>query len=533
MKYIRRFIYLFALAIGLMVIKVNAATLNVTISASSSRVVVGNTVTYTVTVSSSELLGSFRYGVTYDSSKLSLESGTLNAAPAFDGTKKSVTYTFKFRAKASGNANFNFNIYEAIDWNFNNFSYKGTTTKSITIITQAQLEASYSKNNNLSNLKVDGFDLSPAFNKNTTNYSLLLENDVKEINISGSKEDNTASVDGFGKHELVEGLNKINIKVTAQNGSTKTYVIEATVKELKPIVVNVDNVEYTVVRKKNLIEKPNTNYDEIEINIGEEEKIPAFENKATNTTLVGLKDSDGNIELYEYKDDNYKKYIEYSFDSIIVTPASMKNIPEGYIETKVKIGEQEVAAYKSETDNDFYLISAVNISNGEENLYQYNPKENTIQIFNQDLLKKIDTLEQKNQNYTYVIIGLGGLLIITYIVILINSIRKPKKKVKEKKVKEKVIEEEKEEISKEEIKEETKEEPELEKSKDIADEVDEIDALEITKTKEITTKDLRKRKNNPSKSKKNETFDEEIEQFSKKDDKIKEDISKSSKKKKK
>ena len=362
MKYIKRIVYLFAIAIGLMIIKVNAASLNVNISASSTRIVVGNTVTYTVTVSSSELLGSFRYGVTYDTNKLSLESGTLNAAPAFDGTKKSVTYTFKFRAKASGTANFNFNIYEAIDWNFNNFSYKGTTTKSITIISQAQLEASYSKNNNLSNLKVEGFDLSPSFNKNTTNYSLLLENDVREINITGSKEDNTASIDGLGKHQLVEGLNKINIKVTAQNGSTKTYVIEATVKELTPIVVKLEDKEYTVVRKKELIEKPNTNFDELEINIGEEEKIPAFENKATNTTLVGLKDTDGNIELYEYKDDNYKLYKEYEFDSIIITPAAIKDIPEGYIESKVTIGEDEITAYKSETNNDFYLINAINIS---------------------------------------------------------------------------------------------------------------------------------------------------------------------------
>ena len=550
MKYIKRIVYLFAIAIGLMIIKVNAASLNVNISASSTRIVVGNTVTYTVTVSSSELLGSFRYGVTYDTNKLSLESGTLNAAPAFDGTKKSVTYTFKFRAKASGTANFNFNIYEAIDWNFNNFSYKGTTTKSITIISQAQLEASYSKNNNLSNLKVEGFDLSPSFNKNTTNYSLLLENDVREINITGSKEDNTASIDGLGKHQLVEGLNKINIKVTAQNGSTKTYVIEATVKELTPIVVKLEDKEYTVVRKKELIEKPNTNFDELEINIGEEEKIPAFENKATNTTLVGLKDTDGNIELYEYKDDNYKIYKEYEFDSIIITPAAIKDIPEGYIESKVTIGEDEITAYKSETNNDFYLINAINISNGEENLYQYNKKENTLQIFNKDILKKLDTLEEKNQNYTYVIIGLGALLIITYLVILINSIRKPKRRKviveepnKEEKVdeviEEPIIEEQplEQQIEEEKVDEEvaTKIVPneQLEESKDIADVVDEIKALKTEKTKEINIKEIKKERKSSTRVKKNETFDEEIEQFNKKDGKIKEDISKSSKKKKK
>ena len=96
------------------IVKVNAATLNVNISASSNKIVVGNTVTYTVTVSSKELLGSLRYNFSYDTDKLELVSGTLNAAPYYDGVKKQATYTFKFRAKKSGTATVKFNIYEEI-----------------------------------------------------------------------------------------------------------------------------------------------------------------------------------------------------------------------------------------------------------------------------------------------------------------------------------------------------------------------------------------------------------------------------------
>ena len=55
-------IFIFAMSI----INVNAATLNVSINSSSSQVVVGNTVTYTVKVSSSELLGSLKYNLSYD-----------------------------------------------------------------------------------------------------------------------------------------------------------------------------------------------------------------------------------------------------------------------------------------------------------------------------------------------------------------------------------------------------------------------------------------------------------------------------------
>ncbi len=437
MKHIKKVIYLIAIIIMASVVKVNAATLNVNITPSSNKVVVGNTVTYTVTISSNTLLGSLRYNFSYDSSKLTYVSGsTLNDAPYFNGNKKSATYTFKFKAKASGTATVKFNIYEAIDWDLNNFSYNSTTSKTTAIITQAELEASYSKNNYLSNLKVDNYSITPKFNKSTSNYSLTLENDVREINISGSKDDSKSTVSGLGKHTLEEGDNKINIVVTAQNGSSRTYTLNVTVRELSPIVVNVNGNSLNVVRKRELLQLPNSNYKETTVKINEEE-VPAFINNTTNTTLVGLKDKEGKVSLYLYDGKNYKEYKEYSFDSIIITEAKSSDIPEGYEETKIKIGDDEITAYKSKTqNNDYYLIDAINISTGEENIYQYNKKENTIQIFNKDLLNKIDDLEGKNQSYMYAIVFLGALLIVTYLVLLIMNIKKGKKPKKKSEIKE-------------------------------------------------------------------------------------------------
>lgn len=478
MKYIKKLVYVVAIIIMASVVKVNAATLNVNISSSSNKIVVGNTVTYTVTISSNSLLGSLRYNFSYDSDKLTLLSGTLNAAPYFDGVKKSATYTFKFKAKKSGTATVKFNIYEAIDWDLNNFSYNSSTSKTTTIITQEELVASYSKNNNLSNLKVDNYSISPAFNKNTTNYSLTVENDVREINISGSKEDSKSTVSGLGKHSLEEGDNKINIVVTAQNGSSKTYTLNVTVKELSPIVVKVNNEDLNVVRKKDLLQIPNSNYKETTIVISEEE-VPALLNEVTNTTLVGLKDSEGNIKLYVYENNEYKLYKELSFDSIIVTESDDIEVPEGYVKTTIEIDNEKVTAYKEEGGTgDYYLLNAVNISNGEKHLYQYNRKENTIQIFNNSLLTKIGDLKQVNKNYAYVIIGLGALLVITYLVLLVASIKKGSKKKKS--------------VKKE------------EKDSDLSSNIE-----------------------------KNEDFDKELDEKEENNDKIIEDISKKTKKKKK
>ena len=126
----------------------NAATLNISLSQSNSKIVVGNYITYTVRLSSSSAIGGTRYSFTYDSSKLTLISGTPNGLSYdFHGTEKSITYTIKFKAKASGNTTVNFVLNEAIDWDGNNFSYNKTTSKTTQIITQKELEASYSKNN--------------------------------------------------------------------------------------------------------------------------------------------------------------------------------------------------------------------------------------------------------------------------------------------------------------------------------------------------------------------------------------------------
>lgn len=404
-----------------------AATLNVTAYLSTSQAVVGNTVTFSVKLSSSTPIGAVNYSVTYDSSKLTHVSGTLNDITDNYYGKTSYTLTFKFRAKAKGNANITFKVNEAYDTNLKPLSFSNKT-KTLNIITQAQLEGSYSKNNNLSKLGVDGYKISPAFNKNTVNYSLELENNIRSINVTGAVEDSKSSVSGLGKHSLVEGVNKINIKVTAQNGSSKTYTLNVTVKELKPIVVEKDGQTFNVVRKKELIKNPNSNFVESTIKIDQED-VPAFVNEKTNTTLVGLKDASGNIALYSYNNGNYSPYKDFNFDSLIVTITNTNDIPEGYQETKIKIDEEEVTAYKAQGINDgFYLINAVNISTGEEHLYQYDEKERTIQRFNTKPIDKINELNIKNNKSLYVIIGLGGLLIITYLVLLVSTIRNKKRK---------------------------------------------------------------------------------------------------------
>ncbi len=77
----------------------------------------------------------------------------------------------------------------------------------------------------LSDLHVDGYDLSPAFERYTTEYNVIVGENVGSVSIGASAYDGSASISGIGSVNLNVGVNSCEVKVTAQNGTTKTYVI--------------------------------------------------------------------------------------------------------------------------------------------------------------------------------------------------------------------------------------------------------------------------------------------------------------------
>ena len=92
-----------------------------------------------------------------------------------------------------------------------------------------------SSNTNLKSLSLNIEGLSPAFNKNTTLYNLIIDSSIENIDVLASSEDSTASVSVYGNEKLAIGINKIEIIVTAQNGNKKTYNINVTKTENKEL----------------------------------------------------------------------------------------------------------------------------------------------------------------------------------------------------------------------------------------------------------------------------------------------------------
>lgn len=418
----------------------------------TSTVVVGNNVTVTVTLSSSTLIGSWEMSLNYDKNYLQLRSATSEsngirmAASTATGVK-SKSYTFTFKTLKKGSTSVSVGGYLAYAYADLSEISLSSNSKKINIITQAELEASYSKNNNLASLGVEGFTLTPEFNANTLEYSVIVPEDTKNVNITGTVQDKKASITGVGVQQVNQGNNKFLVTVKAENGSEKTYTINVDVKDENPIEVTVGDKKYTVVKIKENLPIANL-YNEYSIKINEFD-IPAYKNDYTGLVLVGLKDNEGNISLFIYDDENnsYKEYSELKSSQITIYPLKPEENIEGYKKGNVKIQDIDVEGFYLNEDSDFFVIYGVNVETGDKGFYMYDKKMQTLIKYNDELSS---LLSEKIKLYTYIIIGFISLSVVMLIIIIVLVCKKSKKKKrgkdKEKVVEEKINKEDKNEI---------------------------------------------------------------------------------------
>ena len=99
-----------------------------------------------------------------------------------------------------------------------------------------------SSDNYLKSLSVEGYELSPEFNRQQDTYTIYVKDDsVNTFNVLAEPDNETAKIEGIGNVTVSADERIINIKVTAENGDLKVYTIkvenEAT-KKSEPINYN-------------------------------------------------------------------------------------------------------------------------------------------------------------------------------------------------------------------------------------------------------------------------------------------------------
>lgn len=197
---------------------------------------------------------------------LKVSEGTLT--PKFDSKKNNYTVTVDYEidtitlnAIASSNkATITYNGQKSgedikLKVGDNNVVIKVTAedgsvrTYTVNVIRKKSDKTDKDTNNNLTDIKLSTGTLIPSFDKNTTSYSVTVDSSTDKISVTGIPESdkstityNGAILDSLKDFKLNYGENVIVIKVTAEDGSTKDYVI--TVNRSSKYTIMLDNSAY-------------------------------------------------------------------------------------------------------------------------------------------------------------------------------------------------------------------------------------------------------------------------------------------------
>lgn len=180
-------------------------------------------------------------------------------------------------------------------------------TKTYTIVVNRK--DNRSSNNNLSSLSISNGSIN--FNKNTTTYQVTVPYEVTSVSVNAKAEDSKSKVSISGGSNLKsEETQNVTVRVTAENGSVKTYTIKVTrakdpnkplsndnnLKELVPSVGELspkfdkDNLNYEIsvefdVKEISFTASPSeTKYAKVDIN--GPEKLSVGKNKFTITVTA-------------------------------------------------------------------------------------------------------------------------------------------------------------------------------------------------------------------------------------------------------
>ena len=375
-------------------------------------------------------------------------------------TSKTEVFTFVFKAKKVGTTQVTLTNAKLSD-----VSSKLTTTvtpKSITITdatpapTTNPTPSTKSSDATLKRLSASGYTLSPSFKANTTSYTVTVPSTATTIKLEGATNHSKATVSGLGNITLTGNETVATIKVTAEDGSVKTYTIkiekeeqeqeevkksnDATLKKLDvsgytltpTFKSNVNNYSMKVrnnITSLNVTAIPNNNEAQVLISGNKNWKEGnntvtikvTAEDGTVNTYIVNVEraSSNNNTKTDNKSNDNYLKSLTVK-SSHEMEPSFNKNVNTYNIKVPYEVEKLDLSYITSNekskveiTGNEDFKVGSVNTveikvtaEDGSVRIYSLNVTRSTassktdlkdITIDNVNITPKFDP---NNQEYT-------------------------------------------------------------------------------------------------------------------------------------
>lgn len=206
-----------------------AANGSMSVHAKSTSLNVGDTTTLTVTANNSMIF----YKISSSDSSVVSVNASSGEIDSDEGSSKSASYTLT--AKKLGTATITVSTYDASDYDANSFS--STKTVTITVKEKEVVSSSVASNGTTTTTNTKSSDATlksitvggkKYTNPGTTVTASNASASTSSVKIIAETNNSKAKVTGTGTKDLVTGTNKFNLKVTAEDGTTKTYTVKVT-----------------------------------------------------------------------------------------------------------------------------------------------------------------------------------------------------------------------------------------------------------------------------------------------------------------
>lgn len=300
--------------------------------------------------------------------------------------------------------------------------------------TEASTNVKKSSDATLKSLSIENEEISPSFKSDILEYSAEIDSKYEKIKINAVPNDSKASVTGTGEIDMSDGINKLEVVVTAEDGTIKTYKLNVTVEEKNPINVTINTKKYTVVKKeKDLPEVDLFEKRKVKIN---DEEVPGYYNEKLDFYLIGLKDEEGQIKMYIYNAQNntYKEYKWITISGITLYINEYEGSLENFKKYKTTIKNINLEIYKLNEKESQGLIYGTSVGSGYQGFFIYDKEEETLSRYYDEEVKIYKNRINNYKNYIMIGVGIVSAIIIIVVVISLlkgrNKRRKNKRKIK-------------------------------------------------------------------------------------------------------
>lgn len=292
-----------------------------------------------------------------------------------------------------------------------------------------------SSNADLASLSISTGKLSPEFLSDKTNYTVVLEKNVTSLTIQASPKDDKATVSGTGEISLKPGNNEITITVTAEDGTTKKYIIKAMVDESPDVFVNYNDKKLGVVKNTDDAQIPAT-FEKTMVSL-EGKNVEAWHSNLSNLTIIYMIDDKNEKNFYLYDESSKMITSVYKPIALLGRQVAIIDIPKE-LQTRagMNFGEVEVDSLKFRgwifEDEAFenYVLLYLMDDKGKMHYYLYEKSENTLQLYSDQAAVTQNTYDQLNEDMKLrmiVLIVLAGTNVLTLLLLIIVMLRKKKK----------------------------------------------------------------------------------------------------------